>query len=158
MKHTKILFVCMGNICRSPTAEGVFRRLASKHSGLANLEIDSCGTIGYHQGETPDSRAQQAAISRGYDLSNIRARKFLQSDFDAFDLIIAMDHENIKNIQRLDRDRKFIHKIKLFLDFTESNKDQAVPDPYYGGEQGFDRVIDLVKEASEGLIQFLLTK
>jgi len=156
MKHTKILFVCMGNICRSPTAEGVFRRLASKHSGLANLEIDSCGTIGYHVGEPPDARAQAAALKRGYDLSMIRARKLMQEDLMAFDWIIAMDHENIANIQRLDLDNKFNHKIKLFLDFTQSNQGQAVPDPYYGGERGFDRVIDLVEEASEGFIQFLI--
>ncbi|MDQ7049788.1 MAG: low molecular weight protein-tyrosine-phosphatase [Enterobacterales bacterium] len=156
MKHTKILFVCMGNICRSPTAEGIFRQLASMHSGLGRLKVDSCGTIGYHVGEPPDSRAQAAALERGYDISMIRARKLVKQNLENFDWIIAMDHENIENIRRLDLDSIFSHKIKLFLDFTQSSQGQAVPDPYYGGEQGFDKVIDLVEEASEGLIQFLL--
>ncbi len=156
MNKTKILFVCMGNICRSPTAEGVFRQLASGHLDLAELEIDSCGTIGYHVGEPPDSRAQAAALKRGYDLSMIRARKLVQEDLDNFDWIIAMDQENLANIQALDSDNRFTDKIKLFLDFTESSQGQAVPDPYYGGAKGFDQVIDLIEEASEGFIAFLL--
>ena len=147
----------MGNICRSPTAEGVFRNLASQHPELKNLEIDSCGTIDYHVGEPSDPRSVSAAQKRGYDLSMIRARQISASDLDYYDHIFAMDSENLSNINKLAREEeKYRKKIKLFLDYAESNSTRNVPDPYYGGATGFDHVIDLIEEASQGFICFLL--
>jgi protein-tyrosine phosphatase len=149
----KILFVCMGNICRSPTAEGVLTKLVASDRKLKNkLEIDSAGTHGYHVGEAPDSRTQCAAYMRGYDLSQIRARKVAAQDLDYFDLILAMDKTNLDNLQRLSRPDQ-LDKIKLFMDFSKSYDDQEVPDPYYGLGQGFDLVIDMVEDAARGIIE-----
>ncbi len=152
----KILFVCMGNICRSPTAEGVFRQLSSEYLSLSQLEIDSCGTIGYHVGESPDPRSIFAAQKRGYDLSSIRSRKITLDDMYYYDFILAMDEENLSNIFSLISDNEFHkHKTSLFLDYGVSNI-ACVPDPYYGGGSGFDDVIDLIEDASRGLISHLL--
>lgn len=153
----KILFVCMGNICRSPTAEGVVRKLLEKDTRLANrVEIDSAGTHGYHVGEAPDSRTQRAAFLRGYDLSQIRARKVAAQDLDYFDLILAMDKVNLDNLKRLSRPDQ-TGKIQLFMDFAKNYDDQEVPDPYYGLGHGFDLVIDMVEDAARGLLETLKT-
>ena len=152
----KILLVCMGNICRSPTAEGIFRKLASEHSSLSELEIDSCGTIGYHVGEPPDPRSVSAARVRGYDLSSIRSRKIKTEDLQYYDFVLAMDEENLSNLFDLATSQSTLkHKIALFLDYG-TNKTTCVPDPYYGGPSGFDDVIDLIEDASRGLILNLL--
>ncbi len=150
----KILFVCMGNICRSPTAEGVFRKLASEHPHLTDLKIDSCGTIGYHVGESPDSRSVEAAALRNYDLSNIRARKITAEDLDYFDLILVMDEGNLVKVRAVATANQY-EKIQLFLDYSDSTGLTAVPDPYYGGKSGFDDVIDLIEYASRGVISSL---
>lgn len=156
---SKILFVCMGNICRSPTAEGIFRKLVNEHSSLVNIEIDSCGTIGYHVGEPPDHRSVSFAKRRGYDLSPIRSRKISIEDFEYFDLILAMDIENLNNLKVIaDNNERHLKKIGLFLDFDVTNSVRIVPDPYYGGSSGFDDVIDLIEAASKGLIVHLLAQ
>ena len=155
--NKKILFVCMGNICRSPSAEGIFRQLASEEKGLTHLEIDSCGTIGYHVGNPPDPRSVKAAKDRGYDLSAIRSRKIAVDDLVHYDYLLAMDDDNLSDLHSLaDGDNELIRKCVLFLDYAKENSTRCVPDPYYGGERGFDVVIDLVEEASRGLILELL--
>ncbi len=150
----KILFVCMGNICRSPTAEGVFRALLRKHKLDGQIEVDSAGTHGYHVGEAPDSRTQRAAASRGYDLSSMRARKGAAQDLEYFDLIVAMDRNNLEALQRLCPKDK-LGRLKLFMDYSANFDDDEVPDPYYGLGHGFDLVLDMVEDASEGLIESL---
>lgn len=151
----KVLFVCMGNICRSPTAEGVVRKMLEKHPDVQNrVELDSAGTHGYHVGEAPDSRTQRAAAVRGYDLSQIRARKVAAQDLDYFDLVLAMDKTNLDNLQRLSRPDQQ-NKIKLLMDFSKQFDDDEVPDPYYGLGQGFDLVIDMVEDSARGLIEKL---
>lgn len=149
MRQIKVLFVCMGNICRSPTAEGVFRHLLKQKGSLDLFEIDSAGTHAYHVGEPPDSRAQQTARSRGIDLSFIRGRKFTNSDFEYFDYILAMDTDNLHILQQA-CPAEYQHKVKLFLDYAPQRSERDVPDPYYGGPQGFDNVFDLVTDAAEG--------
>ncbi len=153
----KVLFVCLGNICRSPTAEGVFRKLVEEHGVSDQFEIDSAGTSGYHIGEAPDPRAIQAAKQRGYDLTRIRGRQVSFSDFDYFDIILAMDHANLGELiakaTSSSRD-----KVNLFLDFAKDVRENEVPDPYYGGAKGFDHVIDLIESASDGLLNHLLEK
>ncbi|MEY2632108.1 MAG: hypothetical protein RIR00_762 [Pseudomonadota bacterium] len=153
----KILFVCMGNICRSPTAEGVFREFVRKNKLSNQVEVDSAGTHGYHVGEAPDQRTQRAAASRGYDLSQFRARKVAPQDLEYFDLILAMDKSNLDNLKRLCRSE--LHpRIKLFMDFAANFDDEEVPDPYYGLGQGFDLVLDMVEDASAGLISTIKEK
>ncbi len=154
MKNKKIvnvLFVCMGNICRSPTAEGVFRNLVFKQNYSDTILTDSAGTHAYHIGESPDRRAQTTALSRGIDLSDLRARKAIKEDFGNFDYILAMDNDNYQILKTL-CPSNHIDKLKLFLDFTSDYDDSEVPDPYYGGPQGFDYVFDLVQSASNGLL------
>lgn len=151
MKQVKVLFVCMGNICRSPTAEGVFTHMVTE-AGLENfIKIDSAGTHNYHVGAEPDSRAQAVSESRGYDLSSLRGRKFVEDDFFEFDYIIGMDDENIETMSfiRPDGARASLH---LFLEFASQHDETEVPDPYYGGPKGFDRVLDMVEDASRGLL------
>lgn len=144
----KILVVCMGNICRSPTGEAVLRAKA-KQLGI-EVEIDSAGTIGYHQGNPPDERARQAAERRGYSFKGIRSRKVESQDFSHFDLILAADKDNLHDLQSI-CPAEHRHKIKLYLSFGESDCDE-IPDPYYGGEQGFERVLDLIEEAAERVL------
>lgn len=147
-----ILFVCLGNICRSPTAEGVFRARAAR-AGLADhLEIDSAGTGDWHVGHPPDRRAIAAAASRGYDLAGLRARQVATSDFHRFGWILAMDHANLRDLAAL-RPRAFEGHLGLFLDVAPELDVREVPDPYYGGADGFERVLDLIETASDALIE-----
>lgn len=152
----KVLFVCMGNICRSPSAEGVFNKLLSDERLLDRFSIDSAGTHAYHIGESPDLRSQKAAKEREVDLSKIRARKVVMGDFEDFDYLLAMDQDNYSNM--LDAcPEEYQHKIKLFLDYAPHAKTREVPDPYYGGTYGFEEVLDLIEEASTGFIKELQT-
>ncbi|AFJ02254.1 Low molecular weight protein tyrosine phosphatase [Methylophaga frappieri] len=152
MQPIKVLFVCMGNICRSPTAEGVFVHLLKQNNALDRFEVDSAGTHAYHVGEPADSRAQQTARQRGIDLSFIRARKFTASDFAHFDYILAMDSDNLAILQRACPE-EYQHKVQLFLDYATQFDESDVPDPYYGGPQGFEHVFDLVTDAASGFYQ-----
>nr|WP_051023775.1 low molecular weight protein-tyrosine-phosphatase [Thiorhodovibrio frisius] len=147
----RVLFVCMGNICRSPTAQGVFRQLVEQ-AGLADrIEIDSAGTHAYHVGEPPDARAAQTARLRGIDLSDLRARRARVEDFHAFDYVLAMDGDNFRDLSEL-CPPGLSNRLKLFMDFAPQAPVREVPDPYYGGPSGFDRVLDLVEAASAGLL------
>ncbi len=151
----RILFVCMGNICRSPTAEGVFRKLVQERAPDLRVEIDSAGTHGYHVGDPPDRRTIAAAARRGVDLGGLRARTVEDADFEAFDLLVAMDQLNREVL--LDRSpEEYRERIRLMLEFAPSTDLEDVPDPYYGGAVGFERVLDLVEEASKGLLDELL--
>ena len=147
----KVLFVCMGNICRSPTAEGVFRYLVEQEGLSHSIEIDSAGTHAYHIGEPPDRRSQQAARNRGIDLSQQRARKVKSSDFEHYDYVLAMDKDNLSNLEYI-QPANSLSQLKLFLDFANDMNELEVPDPYYGGSHGFERVLDLIEAASQGLI------
>lgn len=147
-----ILFICMGNICRSPSAEAVFRHKAAEQ-GL-NFKIDSAGTIGSHAREKPDHRAQKAGMARGYSFDKIKARKVSVKDFETFDLILAMDNHNVRELNKI-APQHLQEKIHLFLDFSVNHDEQEVPDPYYGGAKGFQYVIDLVEDASDGLLKQL---
>ena len=148
----RVLLVCMGNICRSPTAEGVLRQFIKINNLGDVIEVDSAGTHGYHVGEAPDSRTQRAAAIRGYNLSQIRARKVARQDLDYFDLILAMDKSNLDNLQRISTPEQQ-EKLVLFMDYAKNFDDDEVPDPYYGLGHGFDLVLDMVEDASNGLIQ-----
>jgi len=157
MKKYRVLFVCTGNICRSPTAEGIFQHQSTKLGLQDHLFCDSAGTTAYHVGEGPDSRTQDAAKQRGYDLSKLRARKLTIADFDQFDLLLAMDHSHLDAMQRL-KPNNSKGKIALFLDFAPASQIQNikdVPDPYYGGPAGFDHVLDLVEAGVSGLLTSL---
>ncbi|MCB4361714.1 low molecular weight protein-tyrosine-phosphatase [Quatrionicoccus australiensis] len=153
----RVLFVCMGNICRSPTAEGVLRQFIRLNNMGDKVEVDSAGTHGYHVGEAPDSRTQRAAAVRGYNLSQLRARKVARQDLDYFDLVLAMDKNNLDNLQRLASPEQQ-EKIKLFMDFSKNFDDNEVPDPYYGLGHGFDLVLDMVEDAAQGLIEEIKEK
>lgn len=153
LKNVKsVLFVCMGNICRSPSAEAVFRHKASAE-GLS-LKIDSAGTTGAHAREKPDHRAQKVAIERGYSFDGIKARKVSVKDFNDFDIILAMDQHNVDQLMLL-APQAFQYKIVLFLAFAKNHSEKEVPDPYYGGANGFRFVLDLVEDASDGFIKQL---
>lgn len=146
-----VLFVCLGNICRSPTAEAVFRHKA-KEKGLP-LEIDSAGTAGYHTGSLPDQRSQAAGEARGYSFAGLSCRKVEDRDFEVFDYILAMDENNFDDLHaRCPDDHK--SKVSLFMAFSELDED-IVPDPYYGGLKGFEYVLDLIEDASEGLLDHI---
>jgi protein-tyrosine phosphatase len=147
----RILFVCMGNICRSPTAEGVFRHQLVTNAPDLQIDIDSAGTHDYHVGSPPDRRSIAAAKRRGIDLSSLRARMVAAEDFAHYDLILAMDEENL---QELRRRAPAIHheRIRLMMEFAPHAASRFVPDPYYGGAQGFEDVLDLLEEAAQGLL------
>jgi protein-tyrosine phosphatase len=147
-----VLFVCLGNICRSPTAEGVFRKLAADAGLIDRLHIDSAGTAGYHQGAPPDARAMDAANRRGFELSGLRARRVVADDFERFDLILAMDRENLEDLRHAAPDGTRA-ELRLLLEFSADVSDPDVPDPYYGGRNGFEQVLDLVSEACTGLLE-----
>ncbi len=154
----RILFVCLGNICRSPTAHGVFRDIAAREAaGLVSL-VDSAGTAAYHVGESPDPRTHGAASLRGYDLSDLRARQFEAEDFRRFDLLLAMDRANLQNMRQLAPSSAIAReRAHLFLEYAGCSGLQEVPDPYFGGPEGFDRVLDLIEEASHRLLARLTT-
>ncbi|MFZ3017714.1 MAG: low molecular weight protein-tyrosine-phosphatase [Gallionella sp.] len=152
-KKTGVLFVCMGNICRSPTAEAVFRHYV-ENAGLSEyIHIDSAGTHDYHIGEPPDARTQRAAQQRGYDMSALRGRQVGASDFERFDFVLAMDRANLAILQRLAQQGG--GDPHLFLEYAKHHKEREVPDPYYGGADGFERVLDMVEDAAEGLLQHI---
>ena len=153
----RILFVCMGNICRSPSAEGVFRSLLAARAPQLAVEIDSAGTHDYHVGAAPDDRSIEAARRRGIDLSSLRARTVRTADFEYYDLILAMDEQNLRELRR--RAPAAGHdRIRLMMEFAPSSGTRAVPDPYYGGPQGFEQVLDLLEDAAAGLLRDLLSR
>ena len=148
----RVLFVCLGNICRSPLAEGVFRSQA-KERGLEGLfEIDSAGTGAWHVGQAPDSRMRQTAMKHGVDLSEQRARQFKEKDLADFDYVFAMDESNLGDILLHDREDRYHERVVLFRRYDPKPDDYQVPDPYYGGKQGFEQVYDLILDASQGLL------
>ncbi len=150
----KILFVCMGNICRSPTAEGVFRKKAADAGLLGQITLDSAGTHNYHPGEAPDARSQFHAKQRGYDLSMLRARAVTDQDFEAFDLLITMDAMNYSTLMhRAPAEAR--EKIRGLMEFAPELKVREVPDPYYGERGDFEYVLDLVEAAGEGLLVYV---
>lgn len=151
--NARVLFVCMGNICRSPTAEGVFRAMLARESLDASVFVDSAGTGGWHAGEPPDRRAAAAALRRGYDLSGQRARQVTLGDFHHFHYIVAMDSQNLRDLRAV-APGSFKDKPRLLLDYaSEPLSTREVPDPYYGGADGFDRVLDLVEAGCAGLLR-----
>jgi protein-tyrosine phosphatase len=151
-RRVRVLFVCMGNICRSPTAHGVFRRLVREEGIDEVIEIDSAGTHAYHVGEPPDRRAQLAAARRGIDLSDLRARRIEPEDFARHDYVLAMDAENLAMLTELCPE-EHAYKVRLFMEFAPDWGIEEVPDPYYGGNTGFERVFDMVEAAARGLIE-----
>lgn len=153
----RVLLVCLGNICRSPTAEAVFRSVVQNEGLGDRVEVESCGTAGYHIGESPDLRSQAAAKSRGYDMSTLRGRQVQDSDFAYFDYILAMDNANLRDLTLRCPDR-YRSKLGLFLTYAQNHDELEVPDPYYGGQSGFTHVLDLVEDASVGLLQKIKTQ
>lgn len=154
---TRILFVCMGNICRSPTAEGVVSNIIT-NNGLEDLiKVDSAGTHGYHIDEPPDRRTREAALRRGVHLSGLRARKVVPEDFERFDLLLAMDRDNLALLKRGARPEHHA-KLGLFMRYASRFEVEEVPDPYYGGEEGFELVLDMAEDAGQGLIEALLDR
>ncbi|NQY64141.1 MAG: low molecular weight phosphotyrosine protein phosphatase [Alteromonadaceae bacterium] len=152
-KIDSVIFICTGNICRSPTAEAVFRHKANE-AGLS-LKVDSAGTIGSHAREKPDHRAQKVGIAQGYSFDKIKSRKVTVKNFEEFDLILAMDQQNINDLFKV-APLHLQNKIHLFLDFADNFAEQEVPDPYYGGAKGFQYVLDLIEDASDGLLKELV--
>jgi len=151
MKNIRVLFVCMGNICRSPLAHGLFEHLVKKEGLDTLIEVDSAGTHAYHVGEAPDPRSQDTARQRGIDISGQRARKVCVADFEEFDYVLAMDRDNYAILESI-CPAGHEDKLHLFLDFAPELPESEVPDPYYGGRSGFDRVFDLVEAAAHGLL------
>ena len=145
----------MGNICRSPSAEGYFRKIIKDQGLEEKIEIDSAGTHAYHVGESPDPRSVKAASKRDVDLSYIRARQVTEADFNNYDFVLAMDHQNHDTMLNSFAPKNFSARLSLFLDFSNNYKGKAVPDPYYGGVNGFENVLDLIEEASTGLLNEL---
>jgi protein-tyrosine phosphatase len=152
MYMTKVLFVCMGNICRSPTAQGVFRKMLAEAGLESIVQVESAGTHAYHVGEPPDARALAAAKRRGVEIGDLRARQVTQDDFRDFDYILAMDWENLALLQQ-QCPRAHKHKLHLLMRFAGEHDAATVPDPYYGGPEGFNTVLDYVEDACQGLIE-----
>ncbi|MGD8176522.1 low molecular weight protein-tyrosine-phosphatase [Marinimicrobium sp. ARAG 43.8] len=146
-----VLFVCLGNICRSPTAHGIFEHKIREAGLSEQVEIDSAGTAAWHIGKSPDARSAAAALQRGYDLSHLRARQSDEADFEHYDYILAMDESNLMDLRALSPANYRGH-LGLFLEFARTFNEREVPDPYYGGNQGFEHVLDLVEDACEGLL------
>jgi protein-tyrosine phosphatase len=146
-----VLVVCTGNICRSPTAHGVLRDLVREAGLHGAVRVDSAGTHDYHAGEPPDERAQAHALRRGYDLSGLRARQIEDADFEHFDLLLAMDRGHLRMLER-QCPSEHRHKLRLFMEFAATASTREVPDPYYGGPDGFEQVLDLVEDAARGLV------
>ncbi|HSO06614.1 MAG TPA: low molecular weight protein-tyrosine-phosphatase [Pelomicrobium sp.] len=150
----RVLLVCMGNICRSPMGEGVVRRHLVAASLHERVELESAGTHGYHVGEPPDPRAQKAAARRGYDISSLRGRRVADEDFARFDLILAMDADNLDALRRRCPPPSAF-KVRLFSEFSERWRGEPVPDPYYGGPAGFEQVLDMLEDAAAGLVAYI---
>ncbi|MDA8787127.1 low molecular weight phosphotyrosine protein phosphatase [Porticoccaceae bacterium] len=160
MNKVSVLFVCLGNICRSPTAHAVFRSMVESRGLSGQILVDSAGTGDWHLGHAPDRRTSAQAAERGYDMSDLRARLVEPKDFEQFDYIIGMDHENISNLMLI-RPADYTGHVELFLSFSQKpeNRDQTVvPDPYYGGENGFALVLDLVEDAAAGLLNHIVAE
>jgi protein-tyrosine phosphatase len=155
MKKISVLFVCMGNICRSPMAEGAFAKALQLADLSAVVSTDSAGTHDYHVGDAPDLRAQRTALSHGFDISGLRGRQVQDSDFDRFDYVLAMDSQNFNALKHRAHARHHA-KIKLLLSFSRRYPNLDVPDPYYGGQQGFDLTLAMVEDAAEGLLKHIL--
>lgn len=156
-EKVSVLFVCMGNICRSPTAAGVFTKIVHDARLADQIEIDSAGTLAYHVGESPDRRAQKSALARNIDISRLRARRAISADFDLFDYVLAMDYDNylgLRDICPLGLE----YKLQLFLSYAPDLGVSDVPDPYYGGPQGFEKVLDLIEAASISLLKHIRQK
>ena len=151
-ENVSVLFVCMGNICRSPTAEAVFRHYVESAGVSEHILIDSAGTHAYHVGDPPDLRSQRAALQRGYDLSKLRGRQVCREDFRRFDYVLAMDSSNLGILQRLAAPGSSA-VTRLFLEYARHHAEREVPDPYYGGEDGFEHVLDMVEDAAQGLLE-----
>jgi len=151
MSDFSVLFVCMGNICRSPTAHGVFAQRVTEQGLTSRVRVESAGTHDYHVGRPPDERAQEHAARRGYDLSGLRARQIRSSDFARHDLILVMDRDNLARVQALCPPAQ-LPKVRRFTEFCLERAADVVPDPYYGGAQGFEDVLDLVEDACAGLL------
>ncbi len=154
MKY-RVLFVCLGNICRSPSAEAVFNGLIQKKGEEQLFEIDSAGTSGYHRGEPADARMQTHAIKRGYNLTSISRPFNPETDWDYFDFIVAMDDNNMRELRRMARNKGDLKKLHMMTDFSHRFNYDHVPDPYYGGAQGFELVLDLLEDAGEGLYDYI---
>lgn len=158
MSHrVSVLFVCLGNICRSPTAHGIFEKRLRDRNLQDQILVDSAGTGDWHLGKAPDPRAQSYAQHRGYDISHLRARQIEPSDFELFDYILAMDNQNLANIRSMQPEGYPGH-VSLFLDFLDEGRGQEVPDPYYGGAQGFELVVDMVEQACDNLLQHIRSR
>ena len=157
MPPTRLLFVCLGNICRSPMAQGVFRHLANERGAGELFELDSAGTGAWHIGNLPDRRARETLLARGIDISDLRARQVLPEDFDRFDLLLAMDSDNIRALNAR-APAGSAHKIALFLDHAPELGSSDVPDPYYGGRDGFEYVYELLEAASRNLLDKSLAR
>lgn len=153
----KILFVCLGNICRSPAGEGIMKHIIAKNESSDSMEVDSAGTSGYHDGDLPDRRMRSHGNKRGYNFNSI-SRKFTVNDFENFDLIIAMDDNNYDNIMRLSPDLESQNKVYRMVDFSQKYDYDHIPDPYYMGAEGFELVLDLLEDACEGLYNQLKDK
>lgn len=151
----KVLFVCLGNICRSPSAESVFRSLVEKRGLSGTFEIDSAGTSGWHVGEPADERMQKHARKRGYFLNSLSRPVKAESDFEQFDYIVAMDHENLNALRQIAPQPYHLKKLYLMTDFSRHLYSDGVPDPYYGGDKGFELVLDLLEDAGEGLLNYI---
>ncbi len=150
--NTRVLFVCMGNICRSPMAEGVFRQLV-RQAGLSDVvRVASAGTHAFHLGEAPDRRAQAAAAKRGYEIADLRAKRVREKDFDEFDMILAMDWDNLALLQQL-APKSAHHKLQLLMRFATEHETATIPDPYYGNVQGFEQTLDYIEDACNGLLE-----
>ncbi len=157
MKKIRVLFCCLGNICRSPTAHGIFEHFVEQHDLTAQIEIDSAGTGDWHIGKAPDPRSAAAALARGYALDHLRARQVAPADFDRFDYVLAMDRQNLADLEAM-RPVSFAGELDLFLRYDPEAELEEVPDPYYGGEQGFQHVLDLIERASAGLLNHLVER
>lgn len=157
MKTIKVLFVCLGNICRSPTAEGVCQKMIAERGLESRFDIDSAGTSGWHIGQGPDPRTVAAAAERGYDLSPLRGRQAVPEDFECYDYILAMDESNLSDLNSIAP----VHhnaKVDLFLEYGSSDTYREVPDPYHGGDRGFELVLDLIEDACTGFLDKALSK
>lgn len=152
MRDIRVLFVCLGNICRSPSAEGVFRKKVEDRGLAKTISIDSAGTSDWHIGKSPDTRTIKAASERGYSLASLRGRQAIAEDFEHFDYILAMDSANLANLEDI-QPADSRAKLSLFLEYSQQQDYSDVPDPYYGGDKGFELVLDLIEDASEGLLE-----